>query len=58
MHAQYKGPTTNSLQTQAGGEWKEERPSGEGVCVLRTEVSNCNVPVVDSENNRLSKANF
>lgn len=58
MYTQYKGPTTNSLQTQAGGEWKEERQSGEGVCVLKNEVSNHNVPLVDSEHNRLSKANF
>lgn len=57
MHAQYKGPTTNSLQTQAGGEWREEGQSGEGVCVSKKEVSNHNVPLVDSENNRLSKAN-
>jgi len=58
VHAQYKGPTTNSLQTQVGGEWREEGQSGGGVCVSKNEVSNHNVPLADSENNRLSKADF
>ena len=58
MCTQCEGATTNSLQTQAGGECKEKRQSGEGVCVSKNEVSNHNVPLVDSENNRLSQANF
>lgn len=52
LYAQFKGPTKNSLQTQAagGGERKEERPKWrEGVRASKNEVSNPNVPLVDPE---------